>query len=121
MKTESLDEMNTTAARLSVAQTFTATQAGTITTDNDVNFDLGVTNFFKSTPTAGFTLTFTNFTEGRSGIIILDNSGAYTPASAANVKADSNFLTTIAVAGVYQIGYIADGTNVYLTYSQALV
>ena len=108
-------------AKLDVAQTFTASQAGTITTDNDVNFDLGVTNYFKSTPTAGFTLTFTNFTAGRSGIIILDNSGAWTPAKAANVKADADFLTTIAVAGVYQLGYIADGTNVYVTYSKALV
>ena len=108
-------------AKLNVVQTFTATQAGSITTDNDVNFDLGVTNYFKSTPTAGFTLTFTNFTAGRSGIIILDNSGAWTPAKAANVKADADFLTTIAVAGVYQLGYIADGTNVYVTYSKALV
>lgn len=90
-------------------------------TSNDVSFDLGVTNFFKSTPTGAFTLTFTNFTSGRSGIIILDNTGGHAPSSAANVKADADFLITVSAAGIYQLGYIADGTNVYITYSKALV
>jgi len=103
-----------------VAGTFSTPQAGTITTDNDANFDMAVTNNFKCSPTAGFTLTFTNLVAGREGIVILDNSGAETPASAASVKVDADFLTTIAVAGVYKLGYITDGTNVYVTYSKAL-
>ncbi|MEY3941014.1 MAG: Xaa-Pro dipeptidase, partial [Pseudomonadota bacterium] len=50
-----------------VAFTWTASQRGTVTTDNDGSFDMSVTNNFKCTPTGNFTLTFTNITAGQSG------------------------------------------------------
>jgi hypothetical protein len=51
-------------AALAAAQTFTVSQRGTITTDNDLSFDIGNTgtNNFKCTPTGTGTLTFTNHT-----------------------------------------------------------
>jgi hypothetical protein len=64
-------------AFMNVLQTFTKSQRGTITTDNDGSFDQSVTNNFKCTPTGTFTLTFTNPTSGQSGYVILDNSGGY--------------------------------------------
>ena len=103
------------------AHTFSASQRGTITTDNDGSFDMDVTNNFVCTPTGAITLTFTNITAGQSGYILLDNSTPYTISLHANSKADANFATTISAAGVYLISYFSNGTNVYLTNSGAMV
>ena len=70
-------------AKTDTAQTFTASQRGTVTTDNDLSFDMNATNFFKCTPTGNGTLTFTNITAGQSGNIWLDNSGGHTISAAA--------------------------------------
>ena len=75
---------------------------------------------FKCTPAAGFTLTFTNITDGQSGFIILVNSGGQTIALHANSKADANLATTVTTAGTYIINYISDGTNAYLTNSAVM-
>lgn len=107
-------------AKLDVLQTFTAPQRSTITTDNDLSFDLAVTNKFKCTPTALGTLTFTNLA-AQSGMVILDNTGAYAISLAASIKAKSGVATTLSTAGVYLIGYDCDGTNVYITVSAAMV
>ena len=103
------------------AHTFSASQRGAITTDNDGSFDMDVTNNFFCTPTGAITLTFTNITAGQSGYILLDNSTPYTISLHANSKADANFATTISAAGVYLISYFSNGTNVYLTNSGAMV
>lgn len=103
-----------------VANLFTASQRGTVTTDNDLSFDLNTTNFFKCTPTATGTLTFTNIPVGQSGTIILDNTGGYVISCASITYISANDLTTINTAGIYKIGYISDGTNVYCSVSQAL-
>ena len=107
-------------AKTDVAQTFTVSQRGTVTADNDGSFDMNVTNKFKCTPTATFALTFTNLTAGQGGVVLLDNSGGYTITKDASVLADSAFLTTISTAGKYVIGYECDGTNVWVTGSQAV-
>ena len=107
-------------AKLDVLQTFTVSQRSTLTTDNDLSFDLAVTNKFKSTPTALGTLTFTNLA-AQSGSIILDNTGAYAISLGAMVKAKSGLATTLSTAGIYVIGYECDGTTVYLTSSAAMV
>ena len=107
-------------AKTDVAQTFTASQRGTVTTDNDLSFDLSVTNNFKATPTGTATLTFTNMTAGQSGFILLDNSGAYTVSAHANTKVSSTALATISAAGVYLLSYFTDGTNTYVVNSGAL-
>jgi len=57
-------------AKTDAAQTFTASQRGTVTTDNDGSFSMNATNNFKCTPTGNFTLTFTNITAGQSGFIL---------------------------------------------------
>ena len=99
------------------AQTFTVSQRGTQTTDNDLSFDLNVTNNFKSTPSGTGTLTFTNHTAGQSGNILLDNSGGHAISLAATTKGDANLATTISTAGTYWLSYYDDGTNAYVVTS----
>lgn len=108
-------------AKLDVAQTFTASQRGTLTTDNDGSFDQSVTNNFSCTPTGNVTLTFTNHSSGQSGFVLFINTGGYTGHSlAATTKADSSFLSTINATGTYLISYLDDGTNAYVTTTKAL-
>ena len=104
-------------AKTDVAQTFTVSQRGTITTDNDLSFDLSVTNNFKCTPTGTGTLTFTNHTAGQSGNILLINSGGHAISLAATTKGDANLATTISTAGTYWLSYYDDGTNAYVVTS----
>ena len=107
-----------TVAGLGITETFTAPQRGTVTTDNDLSFDLNVTNNFQCTPSGTGALTFTNITAGQSGNIWLDNSGAYAISLAATTKGDANLATTISAAGIYWLSYYSpDGTNVYVVTS----
>ena len=103
------------------AQTFTASQRGTVTTDNDLSFNMATTNNFKCTPTATGALTFTNITAGQSGYVLLVNSGGYAITAAATTKVGATFLSTVSAAGTYLISYFSpDGTSVYCTASGAL-
>lgn len=101
------------------AQTFTVSQRGTITTDNDLSFDQNATNNFKCTPSGSGTLTFTNHTSGQSGNILLINTGGHAISLAATTKGDANLATTISTAGTYWLSYYDDGTNAYVTTSAA--
>jgi hypothetical protein len=108
-------------AKTDVAQTFTASQRGTVTTDNDGSFDMNATNNFICTPTAGFTLTFTNITAGQSGNIVLVNGSNYAIAAAASTKVAATTLATISATGTYWLSYYSpDGTNVYVANTAAL-
>ena len=107
-------------ARTDTAQTFTVSQRGTVTTDNDGSFDLSVTNNFACTPTGSFTLTFTNMTAGQSGFILLVNGSNYTVSAHANTKVVSGSLTTISATGTYLLSYWTNGTNTYVVNSGAL-
>lgn len=107
-------------AKLDAVQTFTAAQRSTITTDNDLSFNMTDSNKFKCTPTALGTLTFINLTT-QSGTVILYNSTGYSISLAASIKAKNGVATTLSTAGVYLIGYDCDGTNVYITVSAAMV
>lgn len=103
------------------AQTFTASQRGTVTTDNDLSFNMATTNNFKCTPTAGGALTFTNITAGQSGYVLLVNGSNYAITAAATTKVGTTFLSTISATGTYLISYFSpDGTSVYCTASGAL-
>jgi hypothetical protein len=116
-----LPAATTTLAGLAVAQAFTASQRGTVTTDNDGSFDMNATNNFLCTPSAGFTLTFTNITAGQSGNIVLVNGSNYTITAASAVKVASTTLATISVTGTYWLSYYSpDGTNVYVAATGAL-
>lgn len=105
---------------IATAETWTASQRGTVTTDNDGSFDMSVTNNFKCTPTATFALTFTNITAGQSGYVLLVNTGGYAVTAAATTKVNSSFLTTVSTAGTYLVSYFTDGTNVYVTTGGAM-
>ena len=103
----------TTFAKTNATQTFTTPQRGTVTTDNDLSFDLSVTNFFVCTPTAGGALTFTNIPTGQGGTIKFVNGSNYAITAAANTKVTSTFLATISATGTYVVNYFSDGTNVH--------
>ena len=98
----------------------TGSVRGTVTPDNDLSFDMNVTNNFKCTPTGIGTLTFTNITSGQSGNIWLDNSGGHTISAAATTYISSADLTTISAAGVYFMSYYSDGTNVMVSATPAV-
>jgi len=102
------------------ASTWSASQRGTVTTDNDGSFDMNVTNNFSCTPTGTITLTFTNITAGQSGYILLVNGSNYTVAAAATTKVATGVLTALSVTGTYLVSYFSNGTNVYVTASGAL-
>lgn len=107
-------------AKPNTASTWSASQRGTQTTDNDGSFDMNVTNNFICTPTGTFALTFTNITAGQSGYVLLVNTGGYAITAAATTKVGASFLSTVSAAGTYLISYLANGTNVYCTASGAL-
>jgi hypothetical protein len=101
------------------ADTLTAPFRGTVTTDNDLSFDLDVTNNFSCTPSGAGTLTFTNHTDGQSGFVWLDNSGGHAISAAATTKINAADLTAISVAGVYTLSYFDNGTNAYVSVSRS--
>ena len=120
-RTVTIPDSSFTLAGTDAAQTFSAAQRGTVTTDNDGSFDLSVTNNFKCTAAASPTdLTFTNMTAGQSGFILLDNSGAYTIGQGTGTKVSATALATMSAAGVYLLSYFTDGTNTYVVNSSAL-
>jgi|SRR6056300_402138 len=104
-------------AKTDTAQTYTAPQGGSITTDNDLSFDQNASNNFQCTPTSGGTLTFTNHTAGQSGYVLLDNTAGVAITAAATTKITADDLTTISTAGVYLVSYFDNGTNAYVTVS----
>ena len=106
-------------AKTDTAQTFTASQRGTVTSDNDLSFDLSATNNFSCTPTGTGTLTFTNHTSGQSGFVLLDHSGGHAITAAATTKINATDLTTISTAGVYVLSYFDNGTNTYIMVSRS--
>jgi hypothetical protein len=111
---------DTNTAKLNVDQAWTGAQRGTITTDNDLSFDLNVTNYFKCTPTAGGTLTFTNIPSGQPVAIKLVNGSNYAITAHANTKISTSDLSKISATGTYLLTGLSDGTNVYLTASANL-
>ena len=102
------------------AATFTASQRGTVTTDNDGSFDMNVTNNFSCTPSGTFALTFTNITAGQSGYVLLINTGGHAVTAAATTKVNTSFLTTVSAAGTSLLSYFSNGTNVYVTTGGAM-
>jgi hypothetical protein len=107
-------------AAIATASTWTASQRGTVTTDNDGSFDMSVTNNFSCTPSGTFALTFTNITAGQSGYVLLINTGGHAVTAAATTKVNTSFLTTVSAAGTYLLSYFSNGTNVYVTTGGAM-
>lgn len=119
-RTVTVPDATFTVAGSDAAQTFTASQRGTVTTDNDGSFDMNVTNNFKCTPTGSITLTFTNITSGQSGFILLVNGSNYTISAAATTKVATGALAAMSATGTYLLSYFSDGTNVFVVNSGAL-
>lgn len=113
-------DVGSLVAKTDTAKTFTASQRGTVTTDNDGSFDMSVTNNFSCTPTGTFALTFTNITAGQSGYVLLINTGGHAVTAAATTKVNTSFLTTVSAAGTYLLSYFSNGTNVYVTTGGAM-
>ena len=107
-------------AKPDTASTWSASQRGTLTTDNDGSFNQSVTNNFVCTPTGTFALTFTNHTAGQSGYVLLVNTGGYAITADATTKVGASTLSTISAAGTYLLSYLDNGTNAYVTASGAL-
>jgi hypothetical protein len=101
-------------ASLTADQTFTGGNRGTVTVANTASFDMDITNNFSCTPTANYTITFTNITAGQSGNIYINNGSAYTASKAASVKLGTADLTTLSATGEYWLSYFAPSASVVL-------
>lgn len=109
-------------AKTDVIQTWTIQRTNEVT-DNDGSFDLNAGQDFKCTPTAGFTLTFTNIPASplvQHGTIILVNPNAYAVAAHANTKIGATLLANISAAGTYELAYRTSNGVAYVTASGAL-
>lgn len=109
-----------TISKTGTTQNFTAPQRSADTVDNDGSFNLSVAQNFTCTPTGNITLTFTNIPDGQSGTIVLTNGSNYTISAASTTYVNGATLTTISASGTYVLGYYSNGTNVYITSSQAV-
>ena len=118
-RTITFPDASINVAGTNATQTFTAPQRGTLTSDNDLSFDLNASNYFSCTPTAGGTLTFTNIAATQSGHILLTNNSNYAITAAATTKINANDLTAISSTGVYLLAYFSNGTNVYVVVSRS--
>jgi plastocyanin len=84
---------------------------GTQTTDDDGDFDLSVSNFFKCTPSGNITLTFSNPAEGQSGTVMLINTGGHTISAHASVAINADILTALTTAGTYMLNYYCSASS----------
>ena len=116
-RTVTIPDASFTMAGTGISSTFTVPQRGVSTVDNDLSFDLSVTNNFTCTPSGTGTLTFTNHTAGQSGYILLDNTAAVAISAAGTTKVTPTFLATVSTAGTYLVAYYDNGTNAYCTTS----
>jgi hypothetical protein len=111
------------AAQPGATSIFSASQRTNETTDNDGSFDLNAAMDFKCTPSAGFTLTFTNIPATpvvQKGTIMLVNPSAYSVAAHANTKVGAATLAALSAAGTYELSYRTSNGLVYVTASGAL-
>ena len=84
---------------------------GTITTDNDGNLDLAVSNNFKVTTAADLTLTLTNPAIGQSGNILFINDANRTISAHASLLINADVLSAISATGSYHLTYYATATS----------
>jgi len=100
-------------------QSWTGSQRGTPSVVTDGTLDLNTANNFKYTPAASpDTLEFTNETAGQSGFITVINASGHTIATGSEVKKGASW--DVSTAGTYIVSYYCDGTNVYVSASEAL-
>ena len=108
----------TALVTLSADQSWSGSQRGTPSTVTDGTLDLDAANNFHYTPGAADTLEFTNEETGQSGFIKVINTSGYTISLGSEVKKGASW--DVSTAGTYLVTYYCDGTNVYVSASEAL-
>ena len=108
----------TALVTLAADQSWSGSQRGTPSVVTDGTLDLNTANNFKYTPGAADVLEFTNETSGQSGFITVINPSAYAISLGSEVKKGASW--DVSTAGTYLATYYSDGTNVYVSASEAL-
>jgi len=108
----------TALVTLAADQSWSGSQRGTPSTVTDGTLDLDTANNFHYTPGAADTLEFTNEETGQSGFIKVINTSGYTISLGSEVKKGASW--DVSTAGTYLVTYYCDGTNVYVSASEAL-
>jgi hypothetical protein len=100
-------------------QSWAGSQRGTPSTVTDGTLDLDTANNFQYTPaTNPDTLEFSNEEAGQSGFIKVINASGKTIALGSEVKKGASW--DVSTAGTYLVSYYCDGTDVYVSASEAL-
>ena len=106
------------AGMLTVDQTWSGSQRGTPSTVTDGTLDLNTANNFQYTPAGADVFEFTNEEAGQSGFVKLINPSAHAISVGSEVKKGASW--DVSTAGTYLVSYYTDGTNVYVSASEAL-
>lgn len=109
------------ALNTAVDRDWTGSQRSPFVIDNDGSFDMSAGHNFKCTPSGALTLQFTNAADGHGGTIIFINTGGNTITLGSEIVADAGFAASISGAGTYTLGYISDGTSVWIGRSLEMV
>ena len=106
------------AGMLTVDQSWSGSQRGTPSTVTDGTLDLNTANNFQYTPSGADVFEFSNETAGQSGFVKLINPSAHSISVGSEVKKGESW--DVSTAGTYLVSYYTDGTNVYVSASEAL-
>ena len=105
-------------AKLDTDQSWSGSQRGTPSTVTDGTLDLDTANNFQYTPAGADVFEFTNEDAGQSGFVKLINPSAHAISVGSEVKKGASW--DVSTAGTYLVSYYCDGTNVYVSASEAL-
>jgi len=105
-------------AKLDVDQSWSGSQRGTASSVTDGTLDLNTANNFFYTPGGADVLEFSSETSGQSGFIKVINTSGHAISVGGEVKKGASW--DISTAGTYLVSYLCDGTNVYVSASEAL-
>ena len=112
-------EANVADTAITTADTsWSGSQRGTPATVTDGTLDLDTANNFQYTPAGADVFEFTNEEVGQSGFVKLINPSAYAISVGSEVKKGASW--DVSTAGTYLVSYYCDGTNVYVSASEAL-
>jgi|3_EtaG_2_1085321.scaffolds.fasta_scaffold15099_5 hypothetical protein len=112
-------EANVADTAITTADTsWSGSQRGTPNTVTDGTLDLDTANNFQYTPAGADVFEFTNEAAGQSGFVKLINPSAHAISVGSEVKKGSSW--DVSTAGTYLVSYYTDGTNVYVSASEAL-
>ena len=103
---------------LTAIQSWSGSQRGTPSTVTDGTLDLDTANNFQYTPAGADVFEFTNEEAGQSGFVKLINPSGHAISVGSEVKKGESW--DVSTAGTYLVSYYCDGTNVYVSASEAL-